>query len=53
MEGMTDGSTVLMRPNAGTGQAVEIALDRLSGTGQSTEPVWRMAEPALSPIPPG
>ena len=33
MEGMTDGSIVLMHPNAETVQAVEIVLDRLSGAG--------------------
>lgn len=32
MEGMTDGSIVLMHPNAETVQTVEI-LDRLSGAG--------------------
>lgn len=33
MEGMTDGSIVLMHPNAGTVQTVGIVLDRLSGAG--------------------
>lgn len=33
MEGMTDGSIVLINPDAGTVQAVGIVLDRLSGAG--------------------
>ena len=49
MEGIKDGSIVLMHPNAETVQAVEIVLDRLSGRGIRYEPVCEVAEPALPP----
>ena len=49
VEGITDGSIVLMHPNAETVQAVEIVLDRLSGREIRYEPVCQVAEPALPP----
>ena len=53
LEGITDGSIVLMHPNAETVQAVEIVLDRLSGRGIKYEPVCQIAEPSLPPVLPG
>lgn len=47
LEGITDGSIVLMHPNAETVQAVEIVLDRLSGRGIRYEPVCHVADFAL------
>ncbi len=49
MEGIKEGSIVLMHPNAETVQAVEIVLDRLSGQGIRYEPVCSAPEPTLHP----